>query len=202
MGPPPKAPFHDAMDLRDDRSWLDAFRRGEHPALERVFRAYAPLAFAVVRRRLAATPGVSADDVVQDVFIRLFSDRARAQYDGIRPFGALVRVVAGNTCVDHLRKLRPQEVQSAAPNDEADFEQWMPGAPLPDDVLVNQQQKERAQAFLADLPQDQRALFQLRFQQQMSQLDAARALGLSRQSARTLETRLREQVERFLARWR
>src|SRR3954467_14031751 len=75
------------VDLSQDRAWLDAYRRGDPVALERLFRCYAPLVFHLVRRGMAAgatraflLDAQEEEDVVQQVFVRLLQPATRARY--------------------------------------------------------------------------------------------------------------------------
>jgi RNA polymerase sigma factor (sigma-70 family) len=194
-------------DLSQDRAWLTGYRNGEPAALERVFRAYGPLVFHVLRAgragdgRAYLSRAVDEDDVVQDTFIRLFSDATRKRYDGIRPFGALVRVVARSALIDHLR--RRDKAALAQGLEDVDLQpqpldQWTPGTPLPDQLAVTAQEQERARAFVAALPEQDRGLLRLRFEEGLTQDQAAQHLGVSRQNLRTLEAKLRNKIKDFI----
>lgn len=198
------------VDLCQEREWLRGYREGQPKALERVFRAYAPLVYHVLRTGVrgqdgAARIGLSSpdqeDDVVQDTFIRLFSAPVRERYDGIRPFGAYVRVVARSALIDHLRKhgrvTAPLDVD-VDPADVANLDGWVPGAPLPDQTVLSLQEQQKARAFLDSLPDADRHLFRARFEQGMTQEQAAATLGLSRQGLRTVENKLRRKITDFL----
>lgn len=196
------------VDLCEDRAWLTGYRNGDPAALERVFRAYAPLVFHVLRSGARAGNGrgylskaADEDDVAQETFIRLFSEANRRRYDGIRPFGALVRVVARSALLDFLRrrdKMAPVAWQQDAEPGPHALDQWMPGTPLPDQVAVTAQEQELSRAFLDALPAEDRQLLQLRFEQGLTQQQAAEQLGVSRQNLRTLEARLRLKIKEFL----
>jgi RNA polymerase sigma-70 factor (ECF subfamily) len=202
---PPKQ--DESADLSADRAWLMAYREGEPRALERVFRAHAPLAYHVVRNgvrggdqgRAYLPSPQEEDDVVQDTFIRLFAASTRSRYDGIRPFGALVRVVTRSALIDHLRKRDKATLLSQADDVEPTaLEDWTPGAPLPDQAASSSDEQVKARAFLENLAPEDRDLFRLRFEKGLTQSDAATALGRTRQNVRTLEARLREKIEEFL----
>lgn len=199
---------HTAVELSKDRSWLAAYRAGEREALERVFRAYAPLVYHVLRGGAhGAGPFVGSpqdqDDLAQDVFLKLFEAGFRQRYDGVRPFSALVRSVTRNTLVDHLRKrgrLREDPVEDLEKNLALDT--WAPGQPLPDRVLLDQERQQAAKALWDTLDEGEQALAKARYQEGLSQRDAADFLGISRQNLRTLEARLRGKMDAFLAVWK
>jgi len=200
-------PNSPSSDLSEDRAWLTGFRAGEAAALERVFRTYAPLVFQSIRGGASLANGTRVymnnadeeDDVVQDTFIRLLSPQARARYDGLRPYGALVRTVARNALVDHLRKrgrLQDREKPMLA-DDVAAAPEDTPGhAPLA--ALLSKEEGEVADALMASFSDEERRLAGVRFEQGLSQRDAAEALGISRQTIRTLEGRLMQKARDFL----
>lgn len=213
MPPPapqtPNAKDPAQTDLCQDRAWLQGYRNGDQAALERVFRAYAPLVFHVLRHgvntgasgRVYLGDAHQEDDVVQDTFIRLFSPATRARYDGLRPFGALVRVVARSALLDHLRKRRREALHVSDEMEDVDARvaaDWTPGTPLPDQAALSAQEQQGARTFLEALPEEDRDLLRLRFEQGLTQQQAAEKLGISRQNLRTLEEKLRRKIMDFL----
>lgn len=192
-------------DLCQDRAWLDAFRRGEAAALERVFRCYAPLVWALVRRGVAGPQGVAGvadpsaqQDLVQDVFVQLLAPALRARYDGLRPYAALVCGVTRNLLLDRARQQGRQLQHLQGGLDDAQLEQWQPSEPLPDELLADAEQRALVQQYVASLPPLEQELVRLRFEQGLSQRDAAEAAGVGRQQLRTLEGKLRDGLRRFL----
>ena len=130
-----------SLDLCEDRAWLDGYRRGEEPALERVYRAYAPLVFRVIRRGRFAARGpflnqaAEEEDAVQEVFLQVLSRATRARYDGVRPFANLVVVITRNVVAGRLRKQGRGKEDVVDAEALANFSNWVPGQPLPESVL-------------------------------------------------------------------
>lgn len=195
------------VDLMEERAWLDGYRVGDMQALERVFRAYGPLVMHVLQggargggNRLFIEDEVEQDDVAQEVFIRLFSESTRKRYDGIHPFSSLVYRVARCTLIDHLRKRSRLKEDLHEDLEENVLSRWVPGEPLPDEsVLTREEQQAAAQLWECLDPEEQRVAA-VRYEQGLSQRDAAEVLGLTRQNIRTLETRVRRKMEEFVAR--
>lgn len=196
-------------DLSEDRAWLDAFRRGEEEALERVFRTYAPLVATILQRgtRLEAgfAPGVAIDrvqDLLHDVFVRALNEKTRQSYDGLRPYGPFIAQIARRTLIDHHRKHTNRERRTELSDDLETYDRavddWRPGSPLPDAAVVSNESRTQVRAFLATLPEDDQKLVQLRFVEGLSQRDAAEASGTSRQRLRTWEKQIREKLRAFL----
>lgn len=112
----------------DNRALLDAFRRGDRAALTEVYRRYVDEVAGVVRHGFAlggkAVRGVREvdcqRDLVQEVFVRCFSEAARKGYDGISPFRPYLLRIAKNLMIDEARKsgravvLEPGEAEAPA----------------------------------------------------------------------------------------
>jgi RNA polymerase sigma-70 factor (ECF subfamily) len=81
---------------------LDAARVGDRAALTALHRLYAKAAFNLALRMLG--DAMAAEDVVQDVFLRL--TRRLGGYRGEAPFGAWLRRAVANASVDELRRRR------------------------------------------------------------------------------------------------
>jgi RNA polymerase sigma factor (sigma-70 family) len=181
-----------------DRALLVGFRGGEREALERVYWEHVAGIEALVVAALRGSSGFcSADlaDVVQEVFAKAFSAKARAAYDGERDYGPFLRQLARNTLVDWLRRTRRDvvhrvDVDGLALDDEPSIEG--DAGMFPEDVLAV------AQRFVVGLEPDLKAVHERRFLAGESQQRAAQALGISRQNLRTLETRLLTGLRRAL----
>lgn len=190
-------------ELSEDRQWLRAFRDGDAAALERAFRTYAPRVHMMLTRgigqggsRVSVTNASDVEDLVHEVFLRAFQERARLQYDGIRPYSAWLRTVAHNVLVDHLRKNATQQ-RITAEDATAMMEDVASQEPLPDDNLLTRQQQEAVEQFLDQLSPSERALVEVRFTKGMSQRDAAKELGVTRPRVRWLEERIRSRLREF-----
>jgi RNA polymerase sigma-70 factor (ECF subfamily) len=79
---------------------LAGLRRGERAALAAVFERYQRAAYNLAVRMVGDAP--AAQDVVQDVFLRL--PAAAARFRGEAPFGAWLRRLVANACIDELRR--------------------------------------------------------------------------------------------------
>ena len=193
--------------LRSDRQLLSGFRRGEQAALERVYWHYVGEVVKVGRfglrsgRTGARVPGVARahelPDLVQEVFARAFAGPARAAYDGVRDYAPYLIRLAANLLIDRHRKLGreiavdPADLEGALEVGDAPeaLERWL------EPELVRE-----ANAYVAGMTEDLRAVYQERFVAGLSQRDAAARLGLTRPRLRTLEARICEGLEAWLRR--
>ncbi len=178
---------------------LSAFRAGDRTALGLVYSRYRKDVQGLVRSALLISRRASqadVDDVVQEVFLRAFSNDARAQYDGRRDYRPFLLAMARNVLFDWCRR-RKREVPSSDTLEIAS-EKWgvdrldvdpAPGvAALLDSVL------EYARA----LPAELNGVYHQRFVLATTQEHAASSLELSRQTVRTLERRILEGLRRHL----
>src|SRR5262245_50851913 len=107
------APLEAMLDLRRLAS-------GDRPEWDRFVRRAGPLLYAAVLRRLAAAGrSGDAEDVVQEVFLRLARpDRPLAGYDPTRAsLSTFLTVLATSAAIDHLRRQRPSDPLEAVPEE-------------------------------------------------------------------------------------
>ncbi len=192
-------------DLRDDRAWLDAFRRGERAALERVFRTYATTVLAVLRHGSRTkdgqhhAPGLdehAAEDLLHDVFLEAFKEPVRLRYDGVRPYAPFLLQIARFRLLDAARRngrLAPGPGPAGA--DPAAYGE---GPLPPDELLLREEERAQVRAFKDALSDDDRRFVRVRFEEGRSQVDAASLLGRSRQQIRTWDEKIRERFREFI----
>src|SRR5574341_691980 len=89
-----------------DRSFLDAFRRGDRAALAAVYEHYVAGVSAILRHGFAFSSGgartrfhgyrsqFELEDILQEVFSRAFSERARLAWDGLTPYESYLAGIA------------------------------------------------------------------------------------------------------------
>jgi RNA polymerase sigma factor (sigma-70 family) len=186
-----------------DANTLEAFRRGARDALERLYRLHvhsveSRVRYVLLRMGLLTVSNLA--DLVQEVFLRAFSEAARAQYDGQREYGPFLSVITHNVVIDWARRSAREPTIGAV---EECFAEDSPAVdPLHED---DASAFERPLVAIADeyvrtLPDDLRAVHHHRHVLSLSQRQAADALGISRQSLRTLEKKLIAQFRRHLRR--
>ena len=179
-----------------DRVLLDGFRRGEREALQNIYCRYVGVVEDRVRAVLGRIGRLAAPDLadlVQDTFLQAFSDRARAQYDGERDYGPFLVTIARNVVIDWLRR-SGREVPTPDVLDCFAEEPVIDSDPtLFDSALL-----ANTEAYIRDLTPELRAIHHVRFVLGLPQRQAAAAIGISRQSLRTLEKKLLNDFRRHL----
>lgn len=155
---------------------LEALLRGDRAAWDRFVTRHAGVIFAAVRRRLVPAGRVAdAEDVVQDVFVRLCQHdfRLLRSYDAARArITTWLTVVAHSAAVDHLRRLRRRT---------EDIE-TQPEAVLAVEPVVREEVK------IPDglLSPRQALVLELLYQRDMTPGEAAEAIGIDPQTVRSM----------------
>jgi RNA polymerase sigma-70 factor (ECF subfamily) len=201
--PPREAPAPPER-LEADRAWLDAYRRGEKDALRRVFAAYVDdVALTLRAGVLVDVDGVrtrvgrdldewALESLLQEVFVRAFSETARSSYDGVRPFGAYLGTVARNLMVDRARRRR-REAARIVPVADVDAMGARTEA-VAEDVATERQIHEVLRAFVSDLDEVDRRVFGARYTEELSLRAASRALDMPLFELRKRDARLRRDL--------
>jgi RNA polymerase sigma factor (sigma-70 family) len=191
-----RSPFRDPDDVR-------RFREGDRVVLEEVYRVYLRPVTSVVQSGLRASrrsrPIVDlvTMDLVQEVFLRAFAPAARRSFDGIRAYGPYIYTVARHVVIDWARRDGREiatdwsQVEALADEEIGDRFDGNEGDPYVHSIVSR---------YCESLEPALRAVLEVRYRRQLSQNEGARALGLSRQELRTLETRLRTGLRRALKR--
>jgi RNA polymerase sigma factor (sigma-70 family) len=189
----------------DKPELLPRFRKGDRSALEEGYWAYVGAVSKIVRYGFAhagsSIPGASIEqghysDVLQEIFVKAFAPSARLGYDPSKRYGSYLFAIARHTLVDSFRRFGREiptdiDVVSSAIDDRAPREE-PPYADAATTAVVD--------AFLEGLSSELRGVHETRYVLGLSQHDAAAALGISRQSLRTLEARLRADLQDALHR--
>ena len=155
---------------------LDRLIAGDKAAWDRFVTRFAPVIFAAVRRKLVpAGRGEDAEDVAQDVFIRLCA----RDYHVVRNYDAgraklttWLTVIAHNVAIDHLRrqKARAQPIESVP-------ERYLAVDPSKDPVKI-------------DIPPGllsprQALVLEMLYPREMEVAEAAQVLGVEPQTVRS-----------------
>lgn len=192
----------------NDRSVLEAFRRGETSVLTQVYRAYSPEVLRYLSRkfavgtdggtRSAALSALDLDAAHQETFVRAFRPNMRQAYDGVRPYLGFLLTVARSTAID-LMRASGRVSREAVPMDDAPELPHLPTeGRTPEEEALSTEVRDLVRAFLDTLTDEGRALAQLRFVEGLSQESAAQQLQLTRGEVRVRERRMRTQFTEHL----
>ena len=162
--------------------------RGDRGAAARLIGRHTPRLLTVARRMLGNS--TEAEDVVQEVFLRLWTHAARWQ-PGKAKFETWLYRVMLNQCYDRLRR-RP-----TLPLDEAD--DMADEAALPDTRLDQTALEREIGRALQGLPERQKAAILLCHFQGCGNIEAAEIMGLSVEAMESLLARGRRTLRTQLA---
>jgi RNA polymerase sigma-70 factor (ECF subfamily) len=191
------------------REWLEAFRRGDREHLQAIFLEHALRLRRMLRQGFTVSSEGSPagrfvglksyfelDCAIQEIFRRAFEFKTRASYDGRVSFGTYLNAIARNYA---LNTLRSREV----PSDPVDVASCVNGAaenrpPSPEERVQQKELHDAVAAFRESCCEEERAVLACRYEEGLSQAQAAEKLGKTRRRIRTVENHLRRKLVRLL----
>ena len=159
-----------------DHDLINAFIAGNVNALEALIlrhkdKLYSSILFLVKDKYLA-------EDVFQDVFIRIIDTMRSGRYTEEGKFLPWAMRIAHNLCVDHFRKVkRTPTIKNS--EDQDIFEVLNFTEDSAEDKLIKQQSHSRVREMLDRLPEDQREVIILRHYADMSFKEIAQLTNCS-----------------------
>lgn len=164
---------------------LEAFHRGDREAIERCYRDHFEAVEAAIGGILG---GADRETVIHELFSRLLSQEAlRRSFQG-GSLAAWLATVGRNQAIDYRRRFsRETELEERPP--EALTVRWQEAADAR--LLIERFKRE-------SLPPEWADVFDLCFVQQLSQREAAQALGIQRTTLAYRELRIRQRLAKFL----
>lgn len=120
---------------------LNAAQRGEHAALEKLYRLFERPVYTLALRLLGGQ--AQALDALQDSFMRAFEQLPK--FRGDAPFWAWLRMIAVNRCLGELRQVRPEALTEQHLDEPAGAQRLTEGLDLQRSL---QQLPERTRAVL------------------------------------------------------
>ena len=178
--------------MDSDTALLEACLAGNAAARDGFVNRFAPVVYAAVRRTLGARPrdpSLDVEDVVQDVFLRLFKNEARLLrgYDAARAsLSTWLTVVSRSAAIDVLRRKRPASVAFEEELHGPVHEEGVPGAEpfeIPEGVLSARQ----------------RLVMHLLFEKEWDVKQAAELLGVGEQTIRSTKHKALEKLRSLAA---
>lgn len=178
-------PFADA----EDQEFLAGMIQGDREAFRRLYERYWRVVYSIAQDWLKSPEG--AQDIVQDVFSKLWEKRARlGQVKDIRSY---LFIMARNEIVSAV-KSQPVRAYSIDSYMEA-----LPGNDLqPDHALGLKQSEAVVHAAVEQLSPRQKLIFQLTRQEGLSHEEIADRLGLTKETVGNHATRALQNIRGFL----
>jgi RNA polymerase sigma-70 factor (ECF subfamily) len=171
-----------------DAALIARVGRSDPAAVRALVARKLPRLLALATRMLGDR--MEAEDVAQEAFLRIWKHAPRWR-EGEARFDTWLHRVALNLCYDRLRAARDEPVDALP--DSVD------PAPPPDARLEAHAREAGVRAALAALPTRQREAIVLQYYQELSNLEAAAAMGITVDALESLLARARRNLRMYLA---
>ena len=183
------------MEGPDLESVIERARGHDAEALGEIYHRYVRRVFGLCRYMLDSRE--RAEDATSEVFLKL--QRSIKSYDGRIPFPRWLLRVAGNQCIDALRRQRRGrqvivEVEDGATVLEAASDEQSPLA-----AVMSKEDRAQVRDVIAGLPENYRLPLVLRYYSELSYDEIAQQLELRRNYVAALIFRAKQELRRKLA---
>jgi len=161
--------------LSDDSPLLLRLKEGDRTAFDEIFNRYAGPVLTYIRRRLKGA--AEADDILQEVFLRLWKKR-----DSIiihSSFRNYIYTIVHNCISDHLRAARKRKYSLV---DE--FQEQATERPRPDEQYQHKQVYHIWKDATKKLPGQMRRIYVMKTEDQLTVKEIASQLQLSEQTVK------------------
>jgi RNA polymerase sigma-70 factor (ECF subfamily) len=176
----------------EDAQLMLAYARGEMPAFETLYSRHRTALYRYLLRQ-ARDPEI-ANDLFQEVWSRVIVNRAR--YEARAKFRTFLFTLAHNCFIDHCRRVKSRP--SGTSVEDADAADLLPAddGVRPEFELERDESTRRYRAALATLPAEQRDVYLLHEESDLSLEEIARVTGVGTETAKS---RLRYAVGKLKA---
>ena len=174
---------------------VERARGNDTDALGEIYRRFARRVFGLCRYMLNSRQ--SAEDATSEVFLKL--QRSVESYDGSIPFSRWLLRVAGNQCIDAMRRRQRGMKVFAEVEDGAAVIDTVSSEPSPLGAVISAQERAQVRDTIARLPESFRVPLVLRYYSELSYDEIAQELGLEKNNVATLIFRAKRELRRRLA---
>jgi len=176
----------------EDAQLMLAYARGEMRAFETLYARHRGALYRYLMRQ--ARDGEVANDLFQEVWSRVVVNRSR--YEPRAKFRTFLFTLAHNCFIDHCRRVKARPAGLGI--EDADAADLLPAAEeaRPENTLERAEETRRYRAALATLPPEQRDVYLLHEESDLSLDEIARVTGVG---AETAKSRLRYAVAKLKA---
>jgi RNA polymerase sigma-70 factor (ECF subfamily) len=167
-----------------DRLSVQAALRGDQAAFGDLVSRYQTAVFNMAYRMLGDAS--EAEDASQEVFVRAWNQLHTFQQE--RRFSTWLLSIASHLCIDLLRRRKP-----TAPLDDVAL-YVESDDPAPDELALQSEQRDVVKKLLGTLPDKYRSVTVLRYYNDLSYDEIARATGLTESAVKTQLHRARRML--------
>ena len=183
------------MEGQDLESVIERARGHDTEALAEIYRRYVRRVFGLCRYMLESRE--SAEDATSEVFLKL--QRSIESYDASIPFPRWLLRVAGNQCIDVLRRRQRGRQVIVEVEDGAAVVEPAGTEPSPLGAVLSKEERVQVRDAIARLPENYRVPLVLRYYGELSYDEIAQQLGLQKNHVGALLFRAKQELRRKLA---
>jgi RNA polymerase sigma-70 factor, ECF subfamily len=177
---------------KDDEELLAFIQDGNHLAFAELVRRHNERFYRLAYRYVQHKE--TAEDIVQEVFLKLWEDPGRWQPERKSKFTTWFYRIVVNLCLDWQKKKRPVELDEEAPF--ADERETIEA------TVIRTQEQNILEREIAALPERQQTALNLCFDKGLSNQEAADVMGLNLKALQSLimraKTTLKERMKVYL----
>jgi RNA polymerase sigma-70 factor, ECF subfamily len=164
-------------------------------ALGEIYHRYVRRVFGLCRYMLHSREG--AEDATSEVFLKL--QRSIENYDGSIPFPRWLLRVAGNHCIDALRRRQRGLKVFVETEDGSAVVEAASSGPSPLGAVISTEERAQVRDTIERLPENYRVPLVLRYYGELSYDEIAHELGLEKNYVAALIFRAKQEMRRRLA---
>jgi RNA polymerase sigma-70 factor, ECF subfamily len=181
----------------EDFRWIIAFKSGKEEGFNRLVLRHKDRIYGLCLRLLARDPH-EAEDAAQETFVKVY--HALRDFRMESKFSSWLYRIALNTCRNRLVSRSYRESRNSLDPEtvDADMARSAPAPAAPDQVLEAKGKREKIEAAIARLPEEQRTLVVLRDVEGRSYEEIAEATGLNPGTVKSRLNRGRGQLKEWL----
>ena len=182
-----------AWPEKDDEELLALIQDGSQEAFSVLVQRHTERFYRLAYRYLQSKE--TAEDIVQDAFVKLWEDPGRWQAERKNKFTTWFYRVVVNLCLDWQKRKKPLELgdQELSIADQRE---------TPDVEILRNEQHKVLEKEIAALPERQRTALNLCFDEGLSNREAAEVMGLKLKALQSLVMRakstLKERMRNYL----
>jgi RNA polymerase sigma-70 factor (ECF subfamily) len=184
------------MEGSDLESLIERAQGHDAEALAEIYRLYVRRVFGLCRYMLDSRE--SAEDATSEVFLKL--QRSIESYNGSIPFPRWVLRVAGNQCIDALRRRKRGSQQRVEVEEGVAVVEAATSEPSPLGAVLSTEERAQVRDAIARLPENYRVPLVLRYYGELSYDEIAQQLGLHKNYVAGLIFRAKQELRRKLGR--
>jgi RNA polymerase sigma-70 factor (ECF subfamily) len=192
-GPRPREGSAKQMEGLDLERVIERARGHDAEALEEIYRRYVRRVFGLCRYMLDSRE--SAEDATSEVFLKL--QRSIESYDGSIPFPRWLLRVAGNQCIDALRR-RQRGRKLIVEVEDATVIEARSSELSPLGAVIKTEERAQVRDAIARLPVNYRVPLVLRYYSELSYDEIGQQLDLQRNHVAALIFRAKQELRRKL----